>query len=254
MISPLAYVDSAAKIGKNVTIQPFAFIEGDVEIGDDCIIMPHASVLDGTRMGSGNKIYQNAVLGAKPQDFHCTKCGGKLVIGNNNHIRENVVISHATEVDGSTQIGNDNFLMDGVHICHDVVLKNHCVLGIKSTLAGGCVMDDYSILSSNVLLQQNSHIGIWTLIQGGCRISKDVPPYIIISGNPAAYHGVNAVILSHHNFQERVLRHIANAYRLIYQGNISVQDALQKIEEQVPMSDEIRNILSFVRQSKGIVK
>lgn len=254
MISSLAFVDPAAKIGKNVTIQPFAYIESDVEIGDDCIIMSHASVLNGTRMGSGNEIHQNAILGAEPQDFHYTREKSRLIIGNNNHIRENVVISRATKEENSTVIGNENFLMDGVHVCHDVTIKDHCVLGIKSTLAGGCTMDEFSILSSNVLLQQNCRIGTWTLIQGGCRISKDVPPYIIVSGNPATYHGINAVVLSHHNFQERILRHIANAYRLIFQGNFSVQDAIQQIKEQVPMSDEIKNILDFVYQSKGIIK
>ena len=95
MISPLAYVDSAAKIGKNVTIQPFAFIEGNVEIGDDCIIMSGAKILHGTRMGKGNKVHHNAVLGAEPQDFHYTGENSMLIIGDNNDIRENVVVSRA---------------------------------------------------------------------------------------------------------------------------------------------------------------
>ena len=231
MISPLAYVDSAAKIGKNVTIQPFAFIEGNVEIGDDCIIMSGAKNLHGTRMGKGNKVHHNAVLGAEPQDFHYTGENSMLIIGDNNDIRENVVVSRATHAGSATRIGNENYLMDGVHLCH-------------------C-----TILSSNVILHQYCHIGSWVLIQAGCRISKDVPPYIIMNGNPAEYHGINAAVLQHkHQVSERVLRHIVNAYRLVYQGNFSVQDALQKIEDQVPMSDEIHNIINFIKNSKGIVK
>ena len=106
-------------------------------------------------------------------------------------------------------------------------------------------MDDCVILSGNVTLHQYCHIGSWTLVQSGCRISKDVPPYVIMSGNPVAYHGVNAVVLSQH----------PNAYRLIYQGNFSVQDAVQKIIDQVPMSEEIENIVNFVKNSeRGIVK
>ena len=148
-----------------------------------------------------------------------------------------------------------NYLMDGVHLCHDVQVGNHCVLGIKSTVAGDCHIDDCTILSSNVILHQNCHIGSWVLIQAGCRISKDVPPYVIMNGNPAEYHGINAVVLQHkHQVTERILRHIVNAYRLVYQGNFSIQDALQKIEDQVPMSDEIHNIINFIRNSKGIVK
>lgn len=255
MISPLAYIDPAARIGKNVTIHPFAYIEGDVEIGDDCVIMAHASILNGTRLGRGNKIHQCAVLGSEPQDFHYTGEKSQLIIGDDNDIRENVVVSRATHGGCATRIGNSNYLMDGVHLCHDVQIANHCVVGIKSTIAGECRLDDCVILSSNVILHQNCHVGSWVLIQAGCRISKDVPPYVIMSGNPAAYHGINAVVLQHKNqVTERILRHIVNAYRLIYQGNFSVHDALQKVEDQVPMSDEIRNIIRFIRDSKGIVK
>ena len=255
MISPLAYVDSAAKIGKNVTIQPFAYIEGDVEIGDNCVIMSGARILNGTRMGKGNKVHHGAVLGTEPQDFHYTGEKTQLIIGDRNDIRENVVVSRGTHEGQCTRIGNENYLMDGVHLCHDVQIADHCVLGIKTTVAGECRIDSCVILSSNVLLQQNCHIGIWSLVQSGCRIAKDVPPYIIMAGNPAEYHGVNAMVLQHKNMvTERILRHIMNAYRLVYQGNFSIQDALLKIEDQVPMSDEIHNIINFIRNSPGIVK
>ena len=113
MISPLASVDSTAKIGKNVTIQPFAYIEGDVEIGDDCVIMSNASILKGTRLGKGNKVHHGAVLGSEPQDFHYTGEASRLIIGDNNDIRENVVISRATHESGCTRIGDSNYLMDG---------------------------------------------------------------------------------------------------------------------------------------------
>ena len=160
MISPLAYVDPEAKLGKNVTVLPFAYIEKNVEIGDDCVIMSYASILQGTKMGKGNKVHQNAVLGAEPQDFHYTGEESSLIIGDNNDIRENVVISRATHESGCTRIGDSNYLMDGVHLCHDVQVGNHCVLGIKSTVAGDCHIDDCTILSSNVILHQNCHIGL----------------------------------------------------------------------------------------------
>ena len=256
MISPLAFVDPAAKLGKNVTVQPFAYIEGDVEIGDDCIIMSGARILDGTRLGQRNKVHHGAVLGTVPQDFHYTGEKSLLIIGDQNDIRENVVVSRATHEGDATRIGNENFLMDGVHLCHDVQISNNCVVGIGTTIAGECMLDDCAILSGNVTLHQYCHIGSGTRVQSGCRISKDVPPYVIMSGNPVTYHGVNAVVLSqHHNTSERILRHIANAYRLIYQGNFSVQDAVQKIIDQVPMSEEIENIVNFVKNSeRGIVK
>ncbi len=255
MISPLASIAPEAKIGKDVKIYPFAYIEKDVVIGDGCVIMPHANILNGTRMGKNNTVYQNAVLGAVPQDFHYTGEDSELLIGDNNQIRENVVIARGTHAGGATRIGNDNFITEKVHICHDVEIGNHCVLGIGSTIAGECKLEDCVILSGAVILHQYCHIGQWTLIQGGCRISKDVPPYIIMNGNPAEYHGVNHVVLSHNNFSDRVIRHIASAYRLVYQGNFSIQDAVLKIKDQIPMSDEIHNIMNFINNSKrGIVK
>ena len=218
MISPLAYVDPAAKLGKNVTVQPFAYIEGDVVIGDECVIMAGAHILNGTRMGRKNTVHPGATLASVPQDFHYEGEDSVLLIGDENDIRENVVVARATHKDGGTRIGNGNFLMDGTHLCHDVQIGNHCVLGI-------------------------------------CRISKDVPPYIIMAGNPVQYHGINAVVLQHKNqVDDRILRHIMNTYRLIYQGNFSLQDAVLKIEDQIPKSPEIENIVNFIRNSKGIIR
>lgn len=255
MISPLAYVDPAAKLGKNVTVQPFAYIEGDVEIGDDCVIMSGAHILNGTRMGRKNTVHHGAVLASVPQDFHYEGEDSQLFIGDENDIRENVVVARATHKEGGTRIGNGNFLMDGTHLCHDVHIGNHCVLGIRSMVAGESRVDDCTILSSNVIVQQHCHIGSWVLIQSGCRISKDVPPYVIMAGNPVQYHGINATVLQHQNqVTDRVLRHIVNTYRLVYQGNFSIQDAVLKIQDQIPMSDEIHNIVNFIKNSKGIVK
>ena len=171
MISPLAYVDSSAKIGKNVTIHPFAYIDKNVEIGDDCEIMPHASLMSGTRMGNRNRVFNGAVIAAEPQDFFYKGGDTIAVIGDDNVIRENVVINRSSTAEGRTSIGNGNFLHEGVHVSHDTRIGN---------------------------------------------------------------------------------RH---AYRIIFQGNSSLTDALLMIKDQVPMSKEIQHIIDFVGESKlGIVK
>jgi len=256
MISPLAYVAPGAKLGDNVEVKPFAYIEADVEIGDNCVIMPHASILNGTKMGKNNVVYQNTVIGATPQDFHFEE-GHKthVVIGDDNRIRENVVIAGSTYEDKATTIGNGNFLMDKVHICHDVLIHDKCVLGIGVSVAGESEIEDCAIQSSYAVVQQHVRIGRYSLIQSGCRVQKDVPPYVLLGGNPASYHGVNAMVLKHVGTSERVIRHIANTFRLIYTGNFSLQDAVIKITEQIPMSDEIRHITAFIEKSKhGIVR
>lgn len=256
MISPLAYVDPAAKLGQNVEVGPFAYIEKGVVIGDNCVIKAHASILEGTTMGSGNVVYPNAVVGTTPQDFHYVKGSpSKCVIGNDNHIRENVVIAGSTYADKATSIGDGNFLMDRVHICHDVKIGNRCVVGIGACIAGESELHDCSIQSTGVVVQQHVRVGRYSLIQSGCRVQKDVPPYVILGGNPASYHGVNAVVLKHVNVTERIIRHIANTYRIIYTGNFSLEDAVIKIPEQIPMSEEIDNILNFIKLAKnGIVR
>ena len=234
MISPLAYVSPEAKLGENVEVAPFAYIEKGVVIGDNCVIKAHASILEGTTMGSGNVVYQNAVIGATPQDFHYTAGNAhKVVIGNDNQIRENVVIAGSSSPDKATIIGDGNFLMDRVHICHDVHVYNKCVVGIGACIAGDCELHDCSIQSTGVVVQQHVRVGRFSLIQSGCRVQKDVPPYVILGGNPAAYHGVNAVVLQHVNVTERIIRHIANTYRIIYTGNFSLEDAVLKIPEAV---------------------
>lgn len=152
MISPLAYVDSSAKIGENVKVHPFAYIDKNVEIGDNCEIMPYASVLSGTRLGKNNRVFQHAVLGAEPQDFRYKGDDTLLCIGDNNVIRENVVINRATFAEGKTQIGNNNFIHEGVHVSHDTVVGNNCVIGYGSKLSGNCVLEDYVIFCGNVLM------------------------------------------------------------------------------------------------------
>ncbi len=256
MISPLAFVHPEAKLGANVEVEPFAYIDKGVVIGDNCVIKAHASILDGTTMGTGNIVHQNAVIGSTPQDFHYVE--GKpcrVVIGNNNHIRENVVIAGSSYEDKATTIGDGNFLMDRVHICHDVKIFNKCVVGIGACIAGECELHDCSIQSTGVVVQQRVRVGRYSLIQSGCRVQKDVPPYVILGGNPASYHGVNAVVLQHVNVTERIIRHIANTYRIIYTGNFSLEDAVIKIPEQIPMSEEIQDILDFIKGAKqGIVR
>ena len=256
MISPLAYVDPAAQLGQNVEVGPFAYIEAGVTIGDHCVIKPHASILKGTTLGHHNTVYQNAVVGATPQDFHYVEGQPtRVVIGNHNHIRENVVIAGSIYPDKATTIGNENFIMDRVHICHDVHIHDKCVVGIGSCIAGESELHDNSIQSNGVVVQQHVRVGRFSLIQSGCRVQKDVPPYVILGGNPAAYHGVNTVVLKHFNVSDRVLRHIANTYRIIYTGNFSLEDAVIKIPEQIPMSEEIQKILDFIKLAKnGIVR
>lgn len=255
MISEHVVIDPSVKIGKDVVIYPFVYIEKNVTIGDGCVIYPYVSIMANTTLGKNNHIHQNAVLGAIPQDFNFRGDETELVIGNNNTIRENVVINRATFAGGKTVIGNDNFLMEGVHVLHDTQIGNHCVFGYGSKIAGNCEINDSAILSSNVIVNPKVRVGVYSMIQSGCRCSKDVPPYIIAAHNPIEYVGINVTMLSTCGVDVKVQKHLANAYRLIFHAQTSIFDAVLQIKEQVPESSEIDNVIKFVEGSKlGIIQ
>ncbi|MDE7024730.1 MAG: acyl-ACP--UDP-N-acetylglucosamine O-acyltransferase [Paramuribaculum sp.] len=246
MISPLAHVDPTAKIGDNVIIHPFAYIDANVEIGDGCEIMSYTSVIRGTRMGKNNKVYQGSIIGADPQDFRWKGQDTFCYIGDNNVIREHVIINRGINTDGGTRIGNDCFIMAESHIGHDSHITGKCVIGNSVSIAGDTEVGECTILSSGVILHENSKVGSWVLIKGGCRISGNVPPYIIVAHNPAAYFGVNAVVLRKHGFTEETIDEIAKAYRHVYQTGTSVFNALKRIEADVTPGNERDNIVNFI--------
>lgn len=253
-ISEKAMVSPKAKIGDNVKIFPFAYIEDYVEIGDNCIIFPFVSILSGTKMGKGNKVHQGAVLAALPQDFEFRGERTELIIGDNNIIRENVVINRATHEGGQTVIGNDNFLMEGVHISHDTKVGDNNVFGYGTKIAGDCEIGNGVIFSSSVIENAKTRVGDLAMVQAGTSFSKDVPPYIVAGGNPVAYGGPNNTMMTAWKVDEKVQKHVANAYRLVFHGQNSVFDSVIQINDQVPDSPEIRNIVDFIKGTKaGII-
>lgn len=253
-ISDKAVIDPKAQIGDNVTIYPFAYIEGDVVIGDNCVIAPNVNVLNGTRMGNGCKVFQNTVLGAMPQDFHFKGDETELIIGNKVTFRENVVVNRATFAGGQTVIGDKCFLMEGAHISHDTKVGSHCVFGYGTKIAGDCEIGRGAVFSSNVIANPKVRVGDNAMILAGTTFSKDVPPYIIAGGTPVKYGGVNTLLLDYLRKEKKIQDHIANAYRLVFHGQTSVFDAVLQIQQQVPDSPEIQNIINFIKGTKlGII-
>ena len=245
MISPLAYIHPEAKIGENVEIAPFVFIDKNVVIGDNNKIMANANILYGSRIGNGNTIFPGAVIGAIPQDLKFRGEESTAEIGDNNLIRENVTINRGTAAKGRTIVGNNNLLMEGVHVAHDALVGNGCIIGNSTKMAGEIVIDDNAIVSANVLMHQFCHVGSHVMIQGGCRFSKDIPPYIIAGREPIAFSGINIIGLRRRGFSNEVIESIHNAYRIIYQSGLNTTEALKKIEDEFEKSPEIDYIVNF---------
>ena len=254
MISPLAYVDPEARIGQNVEIGPFAFIDKNVVIGDNNRIMPGAKILYGSRIGNGNEIFPGAVIGAVPQDLKFRGEETTAEIGDNNRIRENVTINRGTAAKGRTVVGNNNLLMEGVHVAHDATVGNSCIIGNATKFAGEIIIDDNAIISGAVLMHQFCRVGGYVMVQGGCRFSKDIPPYIIAGREPISYAGINLIGLRRRGFSDELIENIHNAYRIIYQQGMNITQALEHVREEIPMSPEIEYIVDFISSSKrGII-
>ena len=216
--------------------------------------MPYASLMSGTRMGNGNTVYQGAVVAAVPQDFAYTGEDTLAIIGDHNVIRENSVIIRGTHPSHATKVGNNNFIMTGARLSHDVEVGNGCIIGNGSQVSGNCIIYDCAILTSNVLMQGNTRLGSYSLVQGGCRFIKDIPPYIVAAHEPIAFYSINTKVLEYTGISETVIKHIAQAYRILYKANTSQHDALVRIREQIPHGPEIENILQFVESSQlGII-
>ena len=255
MISPLAYIHPEAKIGENVEIAPFVYIDRNVVIGDNNKIMANANILYGSRIGNGNTIFPGAVIGAIPQDLKFKGEESTAEIGDNNLIRENVTINRGTAAKGRTIVGNNNLLMEGVHVAHDALIGNGCIVGNSTKMAGEIIIDDNAIISANVLMHQFCRVGGYVMIQGGCRFSKDIPPYIIAGREPIAYSGINIIGLRRRGFSNEIIENIHNAYLIIYQSVLNISDSLTKVEVEVPSSHEREYIVDFIRNSeRGIIR
>jgi UDP-N-acetylglucosamine acyltransferase len=255
MISPLAYIHPDAIIGKNVEIGPFVYIDKNVVIGDNNTIMPNVNILYGSRIGNGNTIFPGAVIGAIPQDLKFQGEETTAEIGDNNKIRENVTINRGTAAKGKTVVGSNNLLMENMHVAHDCVVGSNCIIGNSTKFGGEVVVDDNAIISASVLCHQFCHIGGYVMVQGGCRFSKDIPPFIIAGREPIEYAGINLVGLRRRQYTNEQIENIHNAYRIIYQSGLNISEAIAKVDEELPKGKEIDYILDFIRGSqRGIIK
>ena len=226
-----------AQIGKNVTIDAFAYIDDNVIIGDNCHVFPHA------------------VIGVVPQDLKYRGEETWVIIGDNCVLREFVSIHRGTASKGKTVIGNNNLIMAYSHIAHDCVLGNNIIMSNATQLAGEVEIDDFAVIGGGTLVHQFSRIGSHVMIQGGSKINKDIPPYIIAAREPIAYCGINSVGLNRRGFTPEQIHTIQEVYRIIYQSGLITSQALEQIETTLPQSPERDTIIEFVRASaRGIVK
>lgn len=255
LVSPRAIVDPQAIIGEGVRIDDFAIIEGNVEIGDHTHIHPGAIIRSGARIGKECEIHPYAVVSGIPQDLKFQGEETLAIIGDRTSVREYCTVSRGTASKKQTIIGDDCLLMAYSHVAHDCVIGNKVIVGNTVQLAGEVEVYDQAILGGGTLVHQFVRIAEHAMIQGGCRIVKDVPPYTLIGRDPAVYCGINFVGLRRRNFTNDQIFLINDIYRTLYTRGLNNSEALQTIESEYPEQEERNKILDFIKSSqRGIVR
>ncbi len=257
MIDPTAKIHSGAEIGSGVSIGAYSVIADRVRIADDCVIGPHVVVKGPTRIGEATRISQFSSLGEDPQD---KKYQGEtesfLEIGSNNVIREFCSINRGTALGGGvTHVGNNNWIMAYTHIAHDCQVGNNTVFANHATLAGHAQIEDYAILGGFTGVHQFCRVGRHSISAIGSIILKDVPPYLMVSGNSAKPSGLNRVGLKRHGFPDNSVEALKKAYRIVYREGLLLKNALKKLDDLAMEDREVGIFTRFIRQSeRGIVR
>ncbi len=250
MIHPTAVVDPDAELGREVTVGPYAVIGPGVQIGDGTRIGPHAVVFGPTTIGRDNRIYQFASIGDDPQDKKYAGESTRLEIGDRNTIREFCTLNRGTAQDeGVTRIGNDNWIMAYVHVAHDCVVGNDCVLANNTTLAGHVKVGDFVVLGGFAGVHQYCRIGVHAFLAMFSGVTRDVPAYCMVAGQPAVPKGVNAEGLKRRGFDQDQIRNIRNAYRTLYRSGLKLEQALAQIESEASGRPEIGEFAASIRAS-----
>ena len=230
MIDSIAIIDPKAKIGENVSIGPWTVIGPDVEIGDNCSIASHVVIRGPSIIGANNKIYQFSTIGDDTPDLKYKGEPTKLIIGNDNVIREGVTIHRGTVQDkGETVVGNHNLLMAYAQVGHDSVIGDHVIMVNNSSLAGHVIVGDWAILSGYALIHQYVSIGAHSFVGPAAFSYHDVPAFVTAFGSPAEPRTINKEGLKRRGFSADQIALANKAYKLLYRRGLSLDEAIEAI-------------------------
>ena len=255
MIHSTAIIHPKAQIGAGCEIGPYCVIGEHVTLGDGCRLYSHVVVDGHTRLGARNEVFPFTTLGLKTQDLKWKGGVTRLEVGDDNVFREGVTVHSATAENTATVIGSNNLLLIHAHVAHDCILGNHIIMSGFAGLAGHVVVEDYAIFGGYVAVHQFCRIGMHSMMGGCSKIVQDCPPYMIVDGNPGATRAVNKVGLERRGFSEAARDGIKQAHKILFREDLSIPNAVAKIEAEVPMTPEVKHLVEFCRTSeRGISK
>jgi len=248
-VAPTARVHPGAMICPGVVIGDFAIVEDDVVIGTGSRLEPYVYVKRWTTLGEHNQISAGTVLGTDPLDKGFTGARSYLKVGNGNVIREHYTISRGTAPESETVIGDGNYIMTSGHIAHNCRIGHRTVIASCALVAGYVEVEDQAFISGGVVVHQYSRIGRLAMVGGNTRVNSDLPPYFLYTDFNVAAHGLNLVGLKRAGFSADDIKALKAAYRLLYRSGLKLEEALQRIEAEIP-TEHTRHLASFIRTSK----
>jgi UDP-N-acetylglucosamine acyltransferase len=255
-IHPTAQVAPGAELDDGVEVGAYAVIGPDVQVGANTRVGPHAVIQGPARIGCDNVIFQFASVGSAPQDKKYKGEPTRLEVGDRNVIRECVTLNRGTTKDqGVTRIGHDNLFMAYAHVAHDCQVGNQCVLANNATLGGHVHLGDWVIMGGLSAIHQFCKVGAHAFVANNAAVTRDVPPYVMTVGQPAAAHSVNSEGLKRRGFSPEQIRNIRNAFRLLYRSGLKLADATAQLEALAREQPELKPIVEFLPTStRSIVR
>lgn len=254
-IHPTAIVDARAEIGPGTIIGPYSIVQAGVVLGADCWVQHHVTLAGPMTAGAGNKFYAYCSIGQQTQDLKYQGEPTYLGIGDENTFREFVTVNRSTTAEGKTRIGHRGNYLAYSHIGHDCVVGDAVIFSNNGTLAGHVQVGDHAIMGGLTAVHQFCRLGRYAITGGCSKIVQDVPPFMIADGNPAKVRGINVVGLERNGFAPETIKTIKEAFRLIYRSKYNTRQAIEAIQQELPASAEISQIVEFVRTSeRGIIR
>jgi UDP-N-acetylglucosamine acyltransferase len=249
-IHPTAIIAPDAQIAPDVEIGPYSVIGAGVVIGARCWIGPHAVVDGPATLGTDNKIFQFASIGAAPQDLKYRGEPTRLEIGDRNVFRENCTINRGTTKDQLvTRIGSDNLFMAGAHVGHDSIVGSHCVLANCATLGGHVELGDWVHMGGFAAIHQFCKVGAHAFIANNTAVTRDVPPFVMAVGRPAEPHSVNSEGLKRRGYSAEQIRNIRRAYRTLYRSKLKLAQATEQLVDRALTQPELGPLVAFLNDS-----
>ncbi len=254
VIHPTAIVHPEAQIGDGCHIGPYCVVGENVVLGPESRLHSHVVVDGHTRLGRGNEVYPFTTIGLKTQDLKWKGGFTRTELGDFNTIREGVTIHSATGDGEVTKIGSHNNILCGSHIGHNVVMGDHIVVSMAG-VAGHVVVEDHAIVGGMCAVHQFCRVGKLAMIAGCAKVVQDVPPFMLVDGNPAETCTINKIGLERNGVSEEAINALRQAYKIIFREGLTIANALARVEQELPGMAEVKYLVEFIRTSeRGVTK